>query len=238
MKVSMIVFLAAVLLTSCRFMGGERIRGNGNIVTVQRNMGSFNSIEAGGAVEVRVKQDAANSVRIETDENLLEFLDISIDGSTLVVRPRKGYNLDPSDEIIVHASSPNFKTIEVSGASKVLSESVIKGDELELGASGASEIRMQVETSTLKADLSGASTLELKGTSSRFSTEASGASKIKCMNLDTDETDLHVSGATDAEVTANKQLNIDASGASNIDYRGNASINQKSSGASSVRKVS
>jgi hypothetical protein len=54
-------------------MGGERIRGNGNIVNVQRNMGSFNSIEAGGAVEVRVKQDAANSVRIETDENLLEF---------------------------------------------------------------------------------------------------------------------------------------------------------------------
>jgi hypothetical protein len=114
-----------------------------------------------------------------------------------VVRPRKGYNLDPSDEIIVHASSPNFKSIEVSGASTVLGESVIKGDELELGASGASEIRMQVETSTLKADLSGASTLELKGTSSRFSTEASGASKIKCMNLDTDETDLHVSGATD-----------------------------------------
>jgi hypothetical protein len=92
--------------------------------------------------------------------------------------------------------------------------------------------------STLKADLSGASTLELKGTTARFSTDASGASKIKCMNLETDETDLHVSGATDAEVTANKQLNIDASGASNIDYRGNASINQKSSGASSVRKVS
>lgn len=237
MKAFVFVLLTTFLFTSCRFLGGEKVRGNGNIVTVQRNVGDFNSIEAGGAVQVRVRQDAAHSVRVETDENLLEYLEIFKDGNTLVIHPKKGYNLQPSEEVIVHVSAPAFQALDVSGASAIISEGQLTTKDLELSASGASELRLDVAASDLQADLSGASTLELRGNSARFSTEASGASKIKCLNLVTDETTLDLSGATDAEITANKQLNIEASGASNVDYRGNPNINQNSSGASSVRKM-
>ena len=237
MRKLLLPFAVLILFSSCRFFGGERIRGNGKIVRTQRNLGSFNSIEAGGAVQVHVRQDAANSVTLETDENLLEFLDVFVDGKTLVIRTQKGYNLDPSDDIIIYASAPAFEKLDVSGASKIIGDGTISGDNLALGASGASEILMNVDVSKLEADLSGASILQLKGNAANFSTGASGASKIKCIDLATEETTLDISGATDAEVTANKQLNIDASGASNIDYRGNANINQKSSGASSVRKI-
>jgi hypothetical protein len=237
MKAFVFVLLTATLFASCRFLGGERVRGNGNIVTVQRNMGDFNSIDAGGAVEVRVRQDAAHSVRVETDENLLEYLEIFKDGNTLVIQPQKGYNLQPSDEVIVYVAAPEFRVINVSGASRIMGENRISGNTLELGASGASEIQMDVSLSKLQADLSGSSALQLKGNAARFEAEGSGASKFKCLDLVTDETSLDISGATDAEITANKQLNIEASGASNVDYRGNPSISQNSSGASSVRKM-
>lgn len=238
MRQFLFVIAATFLLTSCRFLGGEKINGNGNIVTAQRNVGNFNSIEAGGSVEVRVKQDAATSVRVETDENLLEFLDVTVDGKTLVIQPRKGYNLRPSNEVVVYVSAPQFRSLHASGATKIFAEGTISGSELELGASGASEIKMEVAVQELQADLSGASSLQLKGSAASFSSEASGASNIRCLNLNTEETTLDVSGASKVEVTANKQLNIEASGASNIAYRGNASINQKSSGASSVKKIS
>jgi hypothetical protein len=237
MKLSLTFLMAILLFTSCRFLGGERIRGNGNIVNVERNVGSFHSIQAGGAVEVRVRQDAANTVRIETDENLLEFLDVRTDGNTLVIETRQGYNLDPSDEIIVHASAPQFRSLDISGASKIIGGNLLTGNELELGASGASELNLEVRVEKLQADLSGASTLRLKGEAKQFTTEGSGSSTIKCMDLATEETTLDLSGASDAEVSATRQLNIDASGASDVKYRGNANVNQKSSGASSVRKL-
>lgn len=237
MKAFFLFFTTLTLFISCRFLGGERVSGNGNIVNVQRNVGSFNSIEAGGAVELRIKQEATNSVRIETDENLLEYLDVSIDGNTLVISTKKGYNLRPSREVIVYASAPRFVNLDISGASKLLSENTLTGDELEIGASGASEINLNVKVEKLQADLSGSSTMELKGEATRFTTEGSGASTIKCMDFITEETTLNLSGASNAEVTANKQLNIDASGASDVRYRGNANINQKSSGASSVKKI-
>lgn len=230
-------FTTLTLLVSCRFLGGERIRGNGNIVNVQRNVGSFNSIEAGGAVELRIKQEAANSVRVETDENLLEYLDVFVDGNTLVISTKKGYNLRPSRDVIVYASAPRFANLDISGASKLIGENTLSGDELELGASGASEVNLNVKVEKLQADLSGSSTMELKGEAIRFTTEGSGASTIKCMDLITEETTLDLSGSSNAEVTANKQLNVDASGASDVRYRGNANINQKSSGASSVKKI-
>ncbi len=237
MRKLLLPFAALFVLTSCRYFGGEQINGNGNIVTAQRNVGSFNSIEAGGAFEVRIRQDAGHTVRVETDENLFEFLDVFTDGNTLVVRPKQGHNLDPSKAIIVYASAPEFKALDASGATKIIGDAPITGNELELGASGASEISLDVNVSKLQADLSGASTLQLRGSSSTMRTEASGSSSIKCMDLATEETTLDLSGASNAEVSANRQLNIDASGASDVRYRGNASINQKSSGASSVQKI-
>lgn len=230
--------LLSFFISSCRLFGGERIRGNGNIVTVQRTVGAFNSIEAGGAVQVRIKQEATNGVRVEADENLLDYLEVYTEGNTLVIETKDGYNLNPTRDVVVYASAPRFQALDISGASQVQSEGTISGDELELGASGASEIRLDVAVSKLQANLSGSSTLQLKGTAARFATEASGASKIRCIDLTTDETVLDVSGSSDAAITVNKQLNIDASGASSVEYRGNPSINQNSSGASSVRKIS
>lgn len=231
--------LLIVLLSSCRFIGGERITGDGRIVTQQRSTGSFNSVEVSGALEVHVRQDAANSVKIETDANLMEYIEIFTDGNTLVIKPRKRANLDPSKDLIVYVTAPSFRDIDISGASKIVGEGMISGSEpLDLHMSGAGEMSMQVSVPSLNADISGASTLMLKGKANDFTAEASGASEIKCIDLVTEKTLLDLSGASDAEVTVNRQLDADASGASSVTYRGNASVNQKVSGAGSVKKVS
>lgn len=238
MRIPLLAFSAMLLLTSCRYFGGERVHGNGKVVTQTRNTGSFNSIEAGGALEVRVRQDANTSLKIETDENLQEYIEAYTDGHTLILKQKQGFNPDPTNAIIVYVSAPSFESLELSGASKMIGETALSGDKLEMHISGASELAMELRVSKLKAELSGASSLRLKGNAASVSTEASGASKIRCMDLATDETTLDLSGASNAEVTANKQLNIEVSGASDVRYRGNASVSQKSSGASNVEKVS
>ncbi|HZH67302.1 MAG TPA: head GIN domain-containing protein [Flavisolibacter sp.] len=234
------IFLLASLIiffSSCTIMGGKKVRGNGNIISQTRQVSNFTGIDVSGAVKVRLKQEATASVRVDTDENLMEYVEVKVDGNTLVIQPRKGYNLDPSKELIVYVSAPRFDEIDLSGASNITSEAPITGDELNVQASGASEIVMQVKLSKFTSELSGACLLRLTGDVSRFSTEASGASKIMCLDLKTKEAKLNISGATEAAITADNELDIDASGASTVEYRGNANINQKSSGASNVKRV-
>ncbi len=204
---------------------------------MQRNTYTFTNLDVSGAVTVRLKQETPGGVRVETDENLMEYLEVKVDGKTLVIQPRNGYNLDPSKDLTVYVSASRFNDLDASGASKIISEGPITGDEMNVNASGASEILMQVKLSKFTSELSGASTLKLTGDVARFATESSGASKIMCFDLKTEEAKLNISGASEAEISAEKELNIEASGASNVEYRGNANINQKSSGASNVKKV-
>lgn len=232
-----LAFSTALLLSSCHYLGGERVDGNGNVVTRQRNVGGFNSIDVGGALEVHVRQDASPSVRVEADENLQEYVETYVEGGTLVIHNKQGYNLDPTSEIVIYVSAPQFRDIDVSGASKLIGENTITANELGLHASGASEITLDVKAQRLETEATGASGMQLRGNAETVSSEASGSSHLRFLDLQTNETTLDLSGASNAEVAAEKQLNIEASGASDVKYRGNASINQKSSGASSVQKI-
>jgi len=216
---------------------GERIYGNGHIASREMHVGSFNGIDAGGAIEVHVKQDATSSVKVETDENLMPYVDVYTEGTVLMIHPKKGFNLDPSREIVVYVSAPDYKSIEISGASKLIGDNAITpNDQLNLTGSGASKISIEMGGGKLVGDISGATTLNLKGSVANFNMEASGASDINGYDLVAEDATVDVSGASGADITVNKNLKAEASGASHIHYKGNASVSQSASGASSVSK--
>jgi hypothetical protein len=233
-----IIFVAFVvsLFCSCKFFGGKRVNGNGNVVTRDISVAEFNSIEAGSAMQIRIKQGPA-SVQLKTDENLQEYFTIKVDGKTLVIEQKSGYSLSSKEEIIVYISAPTFENLSVGGASKLISEGLITADEIELHGSGANRFDMELKASKVLADFSGSSTLNLKGSANDFVTDASGASKIYCLEFITQEADVDVSGASHAELAVEKELKVDASGASHVEYKGNANVKQNSSGASNVKKI-
>lgn len=237
MRILIIAIASVFVFSSCHYILGERIYGNGHIATRDQNVGSFNSVDVGGAIVVHVKEDAAQSVKIETDENLMQYIEVYTSGSTLNIHPRNGFNLDPSREITVYVSAPAYKGIEVSGASKAIGDNAISGnDGLKLGASGASKMQIEVNGGSVGGDVSGASEINLKGQVAKFDFQASGASHINAYDLAADEAVVDVSGASSMEITANKNLRAEASGASHVRYKGNASVNSNTSGASSVNK--
>lgn len=234
------VLLAGLLIitaASCNLFN-ERVSGNGRIVTTTRNVGSFHSVDASGSVKVHIRQDAANSVRLETDENLQEFVDVYITGSTLVIKAKDGFNLDPTKDITVYTSAPAYKDIDVSGACDILGDNTVSGNEpLRMHVSGSGKIDMQVAVPAVSADVSGSGDIFLKGTARTFDGSISGSGSIRAFDLATDETKLDLSGSSDAEVTANQKLDVSVSGSGDVKYKGAAAVSQSISGSGSVKKV-
>src|SRR5689334_10750389 len=105
MRILTLLLLILLFATSCNFFG-QRVSGNGNVVSRDRSVGSFNSIDASGSVKVHLKQDASTSVRIETDDNLQPYVDVYTDGNRLVIKSKDGYNLNPTRDIVVYTSAP------------------------------------------------------------------------------------------------------------------------------------
>lgn len=229
---------AVIVLSSCQYFMGERVSGNGHIVSEQKNVGSFNSVSVGGQVTLHVRQDASSSVKIETDENLQPYLDVYTEGNTLVIKTKQGFNLDPSKEIVAYVSAPAFKDIDISGQCNVIGDTPLSGSEpLSLHTSGQGDMTLEVNVPKVSTEISGQGTVNLKGQATDFSAEVSGQGDVKCFDLVTENTSLDISGSSDVEVTANKQLKVDASGSSSVRYKGNASVTQDISGSGSVKKV-
>jgi hypothetical protein len=236
------IFLAAALLimtlTSCHIFTGKRIHGNGSVKSETRSVGSFSSVDVSGNIDVYVKQDSVASVRVETDENLLEYVHINAEDGRLEIKEERGFDLNSTKGIKVYVSGPSFKHFEASGACDIYSENKISSsNDISMQATGASSITMELHAPNVKAESTGASHIRLTGETKTFSADGSGASGIKCFELMTEETDVDISGASHAEVFASVKLDLHASGASSVKYKGNATVTKEASGASSVSKA-
>ena len=190
-----------------------QIKGSGNLKTEKRDVPAFSVVKSGGAAEVEIAVGGAQSLEIETDDNLLELTKTYVKGDTLFIE-REG-NIRTKTPLRIRISVPTLDGLDLSGASKG-NVTNIKTDKFDLELSGASRLTISGEADSLDADLSGASSLEAG-------------------ELRTAYTTIEASGTSRANVFATDILTAEASGASRVAYAGNPqSIVKDVSGASSV----
>jgi hypothetical protein len=237
-KLFFAVIILMITASGCREVFGKRIRGNGHIQTETRSSSSFNSIDVSGAINIYVKQDSVSSIRVESDANLLEYIDVYNDNGTLHIHQMDGYRLKPTREIKVYVSGPSFRRFEASGACDIFSENKVSGsDGIDIDLSGASDVKMELKAPKVHAELSGAGTIALKGEAKDFTVSGSGSTDIKCFELMAENVEVEISGAGNAEVFASIKLDVRVSGAGSVKYKGNATVSQRVTGAGSVKKV-
>ena len=236
-KIALFSLVIFVFASGCREIAGRRVRGSGHIITENRTATGFNGIDVSGAIDVYVKQDSATSVKIEADDNILEYIEVHTEGSTLEIYTENNIRLRPSNKIKVYISNSQYKEIQVSGASSVHCENEITSNEaLDINLSGASEGRLELNAPKVSVNLTGASNATVKGKTKDFEGSASGASEIRGFDLLSENADVDASGASHIEIYASVKIDGQASGASSVNYKGNAQSNVEKSGASSVNK--
>jgi hypothetical protein len=237
-NVLLLLMIVAVTTPSCRYMWGKRIKGNGNIKTGEHSVGSFKNVEVSGAIDLYVAQGDTKPVKIETDENLLQYIEVIQEGDRIVIKSKEGVNLRPTNKIKVYVTSPVYNDIDVSGASNINGVAkIVNTENMKLDVSGAGDINMDVNAPAISAEVSGAGAVNLKGETKTFDLTLTGAGKAHCYELLSENTTIDISGAGDADVYASVKLNAEVSGAGSVTYKGGGTSNSHVSGAGSVKKV-
>jgi hypothetical protein len=237
-KILLPVVIILMVAGSCHF-GRDNEEGNGNIIREDRTVSNFRELEVHGAFDVYLSQGDLQPVRIETDENLIPYVETIQEGDKLVIRNKDGYSLDPSKKLIVHVMAPVYESIEVSGASNVLGQNKINNDEdLDLDISGAGDIKLEVDAPNIDIKISGSGKAILEGETRKLDLKLSGAGSARCFKLLSEITKVDISGAGNAEVFASDQLEANVSGAGSVKYKGGAKkVKQDVSGAGTVKLV-
>lgn len=224
------ILLAAVLLISS-FSHAQTKQ--------EREVSDFNNIEISGAFTVYMRMgDKCGLTIVANDQDVLNNVESRVSSGKLTIEmDNDWWNWDNnSEKIELYITVTNLHQLELSGACKVTSRNTLRGTTIELDASGASKIDVAIACNLLEANFSGATNTTLTGQCTKVNIETSGASAIYAADLQTENMNLEISGASKAEVNVTKQLVIEASGASKVRYKGNPSVSQDVSGASSVQK--
>lgn len=232
------VAILSLILMSCRGgWFGNRVRGNGNVTTETRNVKNFDAIDVSAGIDVYVKQDSTESVKVETDANLQDYIVTEVDGGVLYIHPEKNTSLNSSGNIKVYVSGKNFKRFEASSAADIHGESkILSADEIFIKASSSGEVELEIKSPKVTGDISSAGSLKLTGETKDFSIEASSGSSAKCFELMAENTDVQVSSGASADVFASVKISGSASSGASVEYKGNASSSVETSSGASVSK--
>jgi hypothetical protein len=127
--------------------------------------------------------------------------------------------------------------LSLSGAS-MLKNCTFKGNRIDATLSGASDASFRsVEVNSCKVNASGASNFSGRGYAAISLFTGSGASNFKTFDLESENLDINLSGASNAEVTVNQTIKGRLTGASTLKYKNATNVQVDVEGASSIRRI-
>ncbi|MCZ6521205.1 MAG: DUF2807 domain-containing protein [Bacteroidetes bacterium] len=205
-------------------------------VQVEREVQNFTMINIGGAFNVFLTQGNSHSVVVEAPEDLMDMVITEVRGKELKVYNRR--NINNSGRIHVYIEFRELEELDISGASNVEGETLIKAETLDLKVSGAGNTYLDLEVDRLTTDVSGAGNVELNGKAGSHNLKISGAGNFVAYGFKCDKLSIEANGAAHAKVYAVNEIEAYAKGASSIIYKGNPEkVMVNSSGAGDIRQA-
>lgn len=208
--------------------------------SVRTISGDFKAIKVSGGIDLYLSQADDIAIAVSaSEEKFREHIKTVIENGTLRIYyddGNKNWSMK-NRKLKVYVSFKALEQLNASGACDVLVTGSIESPSLDMQLSGACDFKGMVKVNRLKLNLSGASDVRISGTAGTVNIESSGASDVKGYELVTDVCHAKASGASDINITVNKEMNAHASGASDIHFKGDALIKDiHSSGASTVSR--
>ena len=200
-----------------------------------RKVKDFSRIEVSHGIDVYLTMGDKEQVEVEAPEDLLEHLITEVKGEKLKIYFDRSFNWSNATKVFV--SARKMEEIETSGGSDLFGENQLKTKDLDLRASGGSDIRLDVSTKNLDVVISGGADIVLSGETEKLTANSSGGSDLKAFDLVVQRANLESSGGSDIKITVEEELNAQASGGSDIEYKGNPyTVDTNTSSSGDIKK--
>lgn len=229
--------IIAFVFTSCVIGINNGEKGNGNVVTQDRDVSeNFIEIRGSAGLDVYLTQGDENKIVVETDENLQQYITTDIKNGKLHVTTSRDIGRSKAKKVYV--TFKRLNTIESSSGADVIGNSVIKSQNLSLRTSSGAELKVEVFSQELFIKSSSGSEVEVSGKASILKADASSGSEIDAEKLFVAFCNAEASSGAEVTVNVKDKLDTNVSSGGSINYHGNpTAINSNKSHSGSVNKM-
>jgi len=226
------LFVTVVLLLGA--CGVSAVRGSGDLVTESRDVSGFDRIAVHGSGEVIITQDGTESLTVETDDNVIEYVTTEVKGRTLELGFEDNVLVSPT-RLTFNLHLKDLTGLDISGSGEIEAES-IEADRLEIKVSGSGDVRIDsLAAGDVEVKISGSGDVELAGEAAGQDINIGGSGKYHAGDLKSEVVEVSISGSGDATVWATESLDIDISGSGSVTYYGKPSVSTSTSGSGDVK---
>jgi hypothetical protein len=205
--------------------------------TETRNIASFSGVKVAEGVDVYLKKGDKESVKVEVTGTSADNVLTEVSGSYLKVHLRDGNYRHVDAKVYV--TYVKIEKLSASSAGSIFSDGVVKADKMEITASSAGTVELNLEANSAEISASTAGDLELSGKCKSATLDASSAGEIDAYDLMVEEAEVTSSTGGSIKLSVSKNLDARASTGGTVRYRGNPDRNNTSSSTGgSVKKSS
>lgn len=198
--VSLLVFAAG-----CHHGGRfAELSGSGKRELQKRTVAPFTSISTNGAFTIEVTCQKDQSLEVEGDDNVLEYVTSEVSGNILRLDNSKNYSTN--EPVKFRISVPNLEGLSVNGAGHV-------------------EIK-NLNNDKFEIDTNGAATIVASGRTKLIDVGANGAGKVDALNLHAARGVVDTRGVARVDVDVKDQLDITIQGPATVSYKGDPVVNK------------
>lgn len=227
------ILLAVPTVSACE-SPSLGVRGSGDLATESRDVSGFDGVVLHGSGTVRIEVTGTESLTIEAEDNLLEYLTTDVVGRTLELESSR--SISPTEEIIYTITAESLESLAISGSGEIAAIG-ITGSRLDTEINGSGSISAQgIDVGVASIDISGSGGVELSGNAGDLDLSISGSGDFEGAGLTAMEGEVSVSGSGDAIVNVTDRLDAEVSGSGNIRYLGDPNVNADTRGSGSISR--
>ena len=231
------VIIGAAMLAGACHAGGNAEEADAR-PTAQRSfqVGAFDRIALEGSPDVVVAVGAAPSVRAEGDADLIERLEVIVEGAKLSIRVREGsgrwFSFRRHRGVTLHVTVPSLAGVAIAGSGDVRVDRV-EGSNFNGAIAGSGDLEIgTLAVGEANFSVSGSGSVRASGRADRAMVSVAGSGDIDLARLEAGDATLGMAGSGDIGIRATRTATIDLRGSGDINVSGPArcTVNKRGSG--------
>ncbi len=213
----------------------KTVHGNHNVVTEERKVNSFTAVRVSTGIDVYLKQGNNESLSVEADDNLQEYILTEVRNGELHVYTDA--NIRDAERKRVYVTMRDIRSLRTTSAGDIVGQTPVKSDKLILSASSAGDIKLDVTANEIQVDINSSGDVTLTGTADKLNADLSSAGDLNAYDLRVREADISASSAGNADINVSEKITARASSAGDVNYKGDPKyVDAHSSSAGGIHR--
>ena len=229
------IIVLAVVITACLSCAWPLNRGNGIMISSEKPVSAFETIEVNGMAVVNYHKSQEYRAVVTVDSNLDKYVKVHTEGNVLKIGTEKGGNYYFT-QYTVDVYAPTMDGISISGSVRFNGIDKITASTFRSNISGSGKITGTFECDNFNSKISGSGDFTLTGNCSNLDISVSGSGNFSGNEFETKNAAILINGSGKMDIWVLEYLNANISGFGRVRYRGDPKIDYTVSGSGRLER--